>query len=215
MAQFYGPPCFVAVEAPSEDMGEIGSQRAKFRCVAKGWWSFMPVDLRHELSCGIAFEADTHLTVFPDVPIIRLDDGRMTVSDPNSRQPMALAAQDLAASKLRKFKDWLEDVELGLRPDVSRCLKELSYRAVLTGIEERDDPARAVKLSLKEKWSGEDAEICRDTMWARRINAKWGQLDCDWALVVVGARHCDETPGSLRALLQDDGRSVEVYWFAA
>lgn len=211
--QLHGRPCLLAVEAQTELLGEVYVQREEFCRVAKSVWAFMPAEMRRELSRGISFEADTHAAVFSDVPVIRLDDGRMTVAGPNSRSPK-VAAQELAVTKLTTFKDWLEDIDLGLPPDCSLALAELSRRATVAGIEEKEDPEKAKKLRLREKWSGTPVAMRRDFVWARRIIANLGERDCEWALVVAGARHCDTIRGSLRTLLGGQGRSIEVYWFA-
>ena len=115
------PPAFVAVEWDEDLFGEVKAQRASFRNLITQEWPFASPGLLDELELSLGYGGDTHTGVFPDVPVIWLDQGRRC------------DVSCYASKRLDMYKSFLG--EEGLPGDSTAALATLSQQA-----SERADP---------------------------------------------------------------------------
>ncbi len=115
------PPAFVAVEYEESTFEQIRRQRPQFRQLLQREWPGAPPDLLEVLERSLAYEADTHLHVFPTVETFWLQHG------------MAEAVPTYAQGRLLLYQSYLG--EDPLPADTTAALTLLRARAW-----QRNDP---------------------------------------------------------------------------
>jgi hypothetical protein len=75
-AEHSEPPAFVAVEWDQQNFADVKAERALFRKLMQRQWPEAAPDLLDELELSLGYGGDTHTVLFPDVPVVWLDQGR-------------------------------------------------------------------------------------------------------------------------------------------
>ena len=169
------PPEFIAVEYASSDFLKIRDQRDALTEIAGRVWPEAPQELVRALAPAIAYEADAHQEVFPDLEVLWLDEFRVN-------KPFG-AVEHFAQDRLMDYRDWLAGEDLSL--PIPELLRKLSRKTWSPTSDEGPEP--------------------RDEEFARLVNERVNQQDGNWAIVVVGARHASNHKGRMRRRLEDSG----------
>ncbi len=182
------PPLFVAVELDERTFRELKSQRAQLRCDLSTWRT-IPSAVLDALADSLAYEPDAVLDVFPRVEILWLDKG----TEKSGRHRMWFAEyQCLSVAK---------DIDFFTRdPDPLTVLSEATWEhfaklGTLPAEARDEDLARVILDRLgREEQAGESTSE-------------------RWAVVVVGANHARNEPGTMRWRLVEAGvtcRAVSI-----
>ena len=169
------PPDFIAVEYASTDFLKIRDQRDASTEIAGRIWPEAPQALVDALAPSIAYEADAHQEIFPDLEVLWLDEFR------EDRPPGAV--EHFAGDRLEDYCKWLEGEDVSLPIPV--LLRKLSRKAWSTASDKGPEP--------------------RDEEFARLIKERVNQRGSKCAIVVVGANHARKRKGRMRERLESSG----------
>ena len=99
-ALYMTPPGFVAVEWDEKLFNEVKSQRAKFLVLARSEWPDAHPDLLETLQLSLAYEADTHAILYPNLAILWLDQGRQYSVSDHAERHLALLKSFLSGKPM-------------------------------------------------------------------------------------------------------------------
>jgi hypothetical protein len=167
-------PEFVAVEWDRDTFEKVRAQRPDFRAlVIKAWPSISPF-FADALTATIAFEGDTHLSIFPEAEILWLDAGR-EVTDPTD-------ISEFAKLRLVGYEGWFPN---GISEYKERLLERMSAEAWTRAEKRKPDP---------RDWKFASAILARIEQIKHPGSA--------WAICIVGANHASNDEGHMRAILE-------------
>jgi hypothetical protein len=177
------PPAFVAVEWDLDIFRRVEATRNSLRQRVQSEWPDFTVEFWECLSHTLAYEADAHRSVVPDLEeTLWLDQGRQ-VSD------RVIAAS--AGYYLDKWKEWLGGQSYSDARIALGRLEEMAWRKAAPPTpphERRPD------------------EIERDVKWVRLLRHRIAQGGGTWAFVSVGVAHTVRLPSYARYLLESSDK---------
>lgn len=174
-------PRFVAVEYDRAVFEKIRAQRSLLRARAAELWPACSLETLDTLAGSLVYDGDCHMSVFPGVETLWLDEGRF-LEDPT-------VIEEYARDRLALYRGYAS----GLTEDLGvKALHQMSERAWADGPPPID---------------GGDQ---RDCIFADRIlSVKPGTPDC-WGVCIVGANHASDVRGSMVSRLRDAGVACHV-----
>jgi hypothetical protein len=177
----FGKPAFVATEWDKAIFDRVKGQREEFQLLISNQWPTLSPGLLKALTLSLAYEADAHVEVFPDVEVLWLDEGRQAPDND---------IRNYARDRFEMYKRWLGD-EI-LERDDSATLARMSERATL-------EAGRPPNVGCER-----DAKFVDSIL--RRVRRGGG----DWTVVIVGKFHALAYNGSMRRLLEEREQICEV-----
>ena len=180
-AKKLGNPAFVATEWDKGIFARVKAQRGEFQYLINKQWPNLSPELQKVLTLSLAYEADTHIEVFPDVEVLWLDERRQAPEDDVQKYPLY---------RFEMYKRWLGD-KITERDD-SVILAKMSERAIGEG-------GRPPSVGNE-----------RDAKFADSILRRVGKGGGDWAVVIVGKFHALTYKGAMRHLLEEKEQICEV-----
>ncbi len=173
-------PAFVGVEWARAMFEAIRSERPGYSELLRQAWPQLSPEALKTLELSLAYEADSHQSVFPDAKVIWLDENRPDGQDKDMRIPRCLPQQ------------------------------RLSHYRCLLGTEEMPSSASAVGEMLRQKsWvraRKDEADGMpphdgrRDACWKESLMPAI-EDGGSWAVCIIGEAHTLDKPGRLRSLL--------------
>ena len=175
------PPGFVAVEWDKDIFAAVKSQRPTVRQIAQSRWPQATPEFLDCLESAVAFEADTHASLAPEVDTLWLDHGRSL--------PYSDAIDSYAVDRVEVYASYIPPAAVTFD---SALLKVMSVEAWnrLGAIQE----------------GGTD----RDPLFAQSIAKHPSRSVAEWAVAIVGARHASRDDGYMVQRLEAEGFTCEV-----
>lgn len=178
----YHPPTFVAVEWDCQIFEKICKQRKIVYNLARKQWPSATPKFLYTLAEAVAYEGDTHVEVFPDIPTIWLDQGRI-IKDQT-------IITDYAKDRITVYANLIGD-------EISDFNEETLHFMSL----------KAWEISE----SSNDRNIDdRDYRFSSTIINKYIFNPIKWAIVIVGANHTRKHRRTMISELENHGFRIEV-----
>jgi len=178
-----GKPAFIATEWDKDIFEQVLAQRKEFQAAISNQWPGFSAELLELLMLSLAYEADTHLEVFPDAEILWLDAGREAPEED---------IKNYARDRFAIYKEWLGDNVS--EKDDSKILKKMSKKA---GQQAGTPPSKGTE---------------RDAKWAHMILQRARKGGGDWAVIIVGKFHALTYAGSMRDILKTGEDTCKVFF---
>jgi len=209
-------PAFVAVEWDEMALSEVIGQRGEVPRLIRdlSTTGSLLVNATPENIIAIAkslgYEGDTHHEVFPQVEFLWLDQalGRRErqLDGTWKTNPIASFTADYAKQRIVKLQRYI-DTE-GATDKVLERISAGVWRD--SDKSEADDPDIAF-FSRIQRSNPDPEPINRDAIWSERIIQRVAEGEGDWAIIVVGANHIADCPGTLLNRLEKEGFDCEPH----
>jgi hypothetical protein len=180
-SQKCGKPAFIATEWDKSIFERVRAQRTEFQSAIANKWPALSPELLKSLTLSLAYEADTHMEVFPSAEVLWLDDGR---------RALEADIKNYARDRLAIYTEWLGD-EISEKDD-SLILEKMRRKAA------------------QQAGHPPNRGTVRDSKWADMILERMNKGGGDWAAIIVGKFHALSYPGSMRELLEAKKQVVKV-----
>ncbi len=174
-------PLFIAVEWDEDIFEKIKLQRPKVRTLAASRWAQTTPEFLDALELAIAFEADTHNSLMPEVETIWLDHGR-TLPFPNIIERYAI-------DRLGIYEVFIPENTISFDANLLKIMS-----------------VNAWKLSDE----GEENATERDIKFAETIMNRCSPIETAWAIAIVGHKHTNRKDGVMAHRLESVGYNCEI-----
>ncbi|HEY60536.1 MAG TPA: hypothetical protein G4N92_07640 [Anaerolineae bacterium] len=175
------PPTFVAVEWDCQIFEQILKQRKIVYNLAKKRWPNATTKFLYALAEAVAYEGDTHMEVFPDIPTIWLDQG-ITIDDQT-------IITDYAKDRINVYVNLIGDKICNFDEETLHFMSRRAW--------ERSEFSNNRKTDRDDKFSS-------------IIINKYVLNPNKWAIVIVGANHAKKHQGTMISELENHGFNIEV-----
>jgi hypothetical protein len=174
-------PSFVAVEWDEGNFKKVRIQRGKVRALASAHWPESTIEFLDALEAAVAFEADTHNSIMPNVETVWLDRDRSLA--------YAHAIEDYASDRIKIYESYIPSDSIAFDSTLLDILSQESWR-------------RADK--------GNSSDVDRDTKFAHSIMRHLRLEESTWAIAIVGARHAGRNNDRMVYILEASGFNCEI-----